>query len=343
MKLARISLPSNRLLASAMLVALSLVLSVYGPMVTYTQAQAVEAGKVQELKDKALGELNRRISNYKKTLESLEVDAKVDKSGAKTSGSGEDLGKFDFKLGKNGFEGSVALADGIKDKTKQFLQKIIESLTAMVSKVKEASSLADVQSLTKNIDAQFNLDQLTQVQAAVTQAVDSMTGVLDSLKNSFNGVQSRVTQMKDCVSGLKSGDTSANVSASKNGVKADCGSLTLDSAETAKNAQGQLDSLSSITTTIASILASAVTLIMSLMTSFTGLAGGLGGLGSLGNLGNLSSMLSGGGLSNLTGSLGSITGLLGSFSAISSQLDLANGMSGNAFNSLSSLTGLLNF
>lgn len=351
----------------------SMVLVAYSPMAAYTSAQAANSNKLKEMKEQATKELERRIEGYKKTLESMDTDIQVSKetSSAKiTSDKGEVSGTLtrlcikdtstsaspspspiptaSFKLDKEGLVGTIALPCTLKEKTKEFLQQIIKGLTGMVDKVKDAASLKEMTALAENINAQFDLNQLTEVQALVTQSIESMTGVLENLKSSHNKLKGQVSALKECTKGLKDGETELTGSVTLDGAQVNCGEFDLSSSDIGEQAQSQLSSLSTVITTISSVIASSIGLMMSLVSTFTGMAGGLGSLGSLGNLGSLGSMLGGGGsggmgnLTSLLGSAGSITGIMSSFTAITSQLDIANFMSGNAAGGLGGLGNLVN-
>lgn len=351
----------------------SMVLVAYSPMAAYTSAQTANSNKLKEMKEQATQELERRIDGYKKTLKSMETDVKISKetSSAKiTSDKGEVSGTLtrlcandepsgdssspsptpeaSFKLGKEGLAGTIALPCTLKEKTKEFLQKVIEGLTGMVEKVKNTNSLTEMTALGQNINAQFDLNKLTEIQALVTQSIETMTGVLENMKSSYNKLKGQVAALKECMKGLKSGETEVTGNITLDGAEVNCGEFDLSSSDIAEKAQSQLSSLSTVITTISSVVSSSVSLMMSLVSSFTGMVGGLGSLGSLGNLGNLGSMLGGGGsggmggLSSLLGSTGSISGIMSSFTAITSQLDIANFMSGNVSSGLSGLGNLVN-
>lgn len=363
---------SSKGIVLPLIVMFSMVLVAYSPMAAYSSAQTANANKLAEMKEQATKELERRIAGYKKTIESMDTDVRVSKETSSvkvTSDKGEVSGTLErlcmddkstaspsasptptgsFKLDKDGLTGTIALPCTLKQKTKEFLQKVVEGLTGMVDKVKGASSIKEMTALGDNINAQFGINQLTEVQAVVTQAVESMTGVLENLKSSYNKLKGQVSGLNECTKGLKDGETELKGSVTLEGAQVNCSEFDLSSSDIAVQAQSQLSSLSTVITTISSVIASSVGLIMSLVTSFTGMAGGLGGLGSLANLGNLGSMLGGGGsggmegLTSLLGSGGNITGLMSSFTAITSQLDIANFMSGNAAGGLGSLGNLVN-
>lgn len=364
--------PSKKFVVSILLVLMSLLLAAYGPMASISNAQsAIDLSKFQTLKDKALDELERRLNNYDQAVKNLKVNVELDNTkfsaSVSTTGSTSSPSPSPSQTPATGTELAgldklIELPSTLQDKVLQFMEKIMENLTGMKDKIEglsssDPSSLGKMESFAKNIDTQFGINQLTQVQATVTQALESMTGVLDSLKTSLSGMQSQVTKIKECVKGIaQNGSFSASGNVSNQGASGSvsgegCEGVNLDSEGVANQAQSQLDNISTITSTISSILLSSITLLTALVSQFGNLSGGLGSLGSLGNLANLGNLtdlggaLGGGGnlgsLSSLASSAGGISGLLGSFNAISSQLDLANGMSGNAFNNLGSLGSLL--
>lgn len=319
-------------------IVLSFLMVAYAPMVSVTNAQAaIDSQKLQQLKTKALEEIERRIANLKETQKNLNVDVQLDKEGLNASTSGT-TGSASVTSNANGVNANVEVSDELKTKVKDSIKKIIDKLTAMKEKVLDSTKLTDMQAIGKNIDSQAQLDQLTNVQGTVTKAVESLTGVFDKLKSTANDLQGQVTKLKECAEGVKSGEGSVNVNANGssselNASAPGCDDLNVNSDDIANSAQSQLDNIGTIMTTIGSVLASALTLIMGFVSSFSGILGSMGNLGSLGDVSNISS-------------LGNIGGLMSSFTAITSQLDIAGGMSGNAqglLSSVSSITSAFNF
>lgn len=350
----------------------SILLTAYTPMASFSMAQSVTDAKLQDLKQKATKELDRRISNYKKTLDGMKVDVQLgDRTGGSNGSSGGDTGsgtitcvKSDTdttatkspsaspsaspSTDKDNMKSVVGLPCGLKDKVKQFMQKMVDQLKSLKSKVEKTTSLTKMQGLAQNIDAQFGLDQVTQVQALVTQAIGSMTGVFDKLKATFANIKSQVSAIKECFRRQAKSQSSSTDTTSDGSVTvtaSQCAKINANGEDVANQAQLQLDGLTTIISTVGSILMSAVSLLATLVSSFTSILGGLGSLGSLGNIGNLSNLLGGAsggsGLSSLLGSAGSISGLLGSFTGILSQLNITQFMSGNLLSGLGDLSGLL--
>lgn len=348
-------LPGRNLLVA---VAASLLLAAYAPMASIAGAQAAgDSLKLQQLKQKAGQELDRRIANLEQTLKQLEVDVHLDNEGLQASASGKNgsasatvnkdgvnataegkNGSASLSAGQDGLNVAIEVTPQIKDKVKQLIQKFIEKLKSMKDRVENSSQLSDMQSLGKSIDSQFGLDQLTNVQGTVTKAIESLTSVFDKLKSTKDDLQSQITKLKDCAAGIKSGEGSIDINASDGNVNVKasapgCDDLDINSSEIVDSAQSQLDNISTIMSTISSILASSIALVTSLISSVTGLMGGLGNLNSLGDVSNLSS-------------LGNISGLLSSFTALTSQLGIAGDMAGSAsglLGNLSNFTSGFNF
>ena len=294
---------------------LSMLLVAYSPMASYSGAQSVEAAKLQELKQKAIKEIDRRIANLQSTLKKLEVDVHLDNKSASATANGNSAS---VSANEDGVSANVEVKPDTKKKVEDTVKQFIDKLTAMKEKIQNVTTLQEMQSLAKGVDSQYQLDQMANVQGAVTKAVEGLTGVFDKLKTTISDLQSQVTKLKDCA---------------KDANGSGCANLGDVSEGVASSAQSQLDSTSSMMSSIGSILLSVVTMLLSLVTSFSGLLGGLGSLSSLGDVSNLSS-------------LSSLTGLFSSFSAISSQLDIGSGMGGSVSNILSSvseLTGGFNF
>jgi hypothetical protein len=316
---------SSKKLIVLFFIFLSVLLAAYSPMVAVGHAQsAADLQKLKDLKQKEIDELTRRIDALEKTQKSLEASVSIDKNGKS---------KASLSADGKGLDGFVEVPSDIKSKAKDFNQKIIDELKQLRTKAQATTSLDEATVIGKNVDAQAPLSFIANVQGAVTKSIESLTGVLDKVKSTASDLQGQVTKVKDCTS-----STSTTTSAG-------CENLNVASADVATSAQEQLNSVSTVTSTITSVLMSAIALLTTLMTTFTSMSGGLGGLGSLGNisnLGSLSNLSSLTSLTSLTGSLSSFSSLLGPLTAITSQLDIGNLMSGNALGSLSSLTSLIN-
>lgn len=337
---------------------LSALLVAYGPMTTYAQAQEVQQTNLQKYKDKILNELNRRIKNYEKTLASLSVDVHTDKAndGKKTRAARDNRGATGretsiestlsdvsdgYTLDDQGIRGNIFITSSFKEKVKQYMQKLLDGLKAMVEKVENSKTVTKLKELASNIDTQYVVNKVTQVQGAITQAVDAMNGAVDDLKTGFNTMQERLTQLRECFRGLRSGDSQLDVSISSSGSNASCGDYKITSEEIVEGVQTQMNNLGSIISTIGSVLLSVVTLLLSLVGQFGNLLSSFGSLGSFGNLANLGneSNLSG----KLSGSGGSaVSSLTTSYEGVFSQLNLAKTMASGAKSSLSTISTSVN-
>ena len=333
------SVSRNRATATVLLL-LSMLLAIYGP-VSVTNAQAVaDTQKFKDLKEKVLNELDRRLDNYKKTRTSLDNEIKIMNEESSFSATSDDS-DTPLTTNKTGLIGKFVLSDKTKGKIKQFSDEVIEKLQELRVKVEDTTSLEDLQSFASGIDEQLQLTQLVDVQAAVTNAIEGLTGVVDKVQTTFDNMRGQVNKMKECIS-ANNQDTSASTSTPN------CDDFNLSSEEVIVSAESQMANIDTMASIIKSVLASSVALLTSLVSTLSSLLGNLGNLDSLGNLGSLlgggslSSALSGSSdddnMNGLLGSGGSLSGLLGSFSAITSQLGIANGMASNAQGLLGNLT-----
>lgn len=340
----------------------------------------------QTIKDKTIAELERRISEYTETLKSLEVNVSISKdkstfalcgqsastkeqkcestsiesqttdkskeqdcnnAAQNTAACGKTVKGSDFKIvGSDNGVAPLKLQDGFKDKVKEYLKTLVDQLKSTLEKVKSADTSELVQSLAKNVDGQYGIDQLTQVSASITQAVDSMSGVYENLKTTFDNLQGQFTAFKACTTGVIKGDTTAKIEMGSNTIEVECGEFNLSGENSTAEIKAQLDNLSTMMSTVSSVTASSVGLLSTLMSTFSSTLSGFSSSDSngtgLSGLGNLGSLLSGSGLDKLTGSSTSLTGLMSSFTAISSQLDLANSISSTSVSGLQNISKLIN-
>lgn len=299
-----VALFRNKLFVVSLL--LSMLLVAYGPMTMAAQAVDATDSATQSLKDSALQELDRRIANMTTTLNKLKSGSTFTTDTTATSG-------------QDSLTSTVAMNTGTVNSTITAVQNIITQLTGLKDKVQDVKTVGDMQNLAKSIDSQFALDKISNSTGAVTTAISSATSMFDTLKSTYSDVQSRVTKLKACTDDLGAG---AAATAATN-----CSGVSANDAQTAATAQSQLDGLKTIMSSVGSILMTLLPMILTLVTSLTGVLGGLGGLSNLGDVSNLSSLSS-------LGSLGS------SLSAITSQLDLSNGLAGNAQSGLGSISSL---
>lgn len=345
---ATLFMTSKKLIASAAVFLLCALLAAYGPMVSISNAQtAIDTSSFTSLRQKVIDELNHRISSYEATIKSLGVNASV--SGTYVSATvSSDSGTTSISTSdlENVLKSTISLPSGMKDKVKSFLQAIISELKGLLNKVtamdpsSASTNIDQLKAIASNVDSQYGLDQLANVQSTVTQAIDSMTAVFDNLKSAASDLHSQIVALRQCLKAVANGstNTSGTINGS-DGAAISCGDFNLSASDIADNIQTELTNVSAVMSTISSVISSTVTLLASLITQFGNLTSGINGLDGLSNLGG---MLDSDQLSSLTHSFGGTSGMIDSFSAIISQLDITNGMSGNAENLLGSLTSLVN-
>ncbi len=328
------------------LVFLSMALAIHGPVATTNAQAANETRGFQELKNKALEEIERRVQNYRETRERLTVDINISKENSSATIEKAENGLYITK-DENGLDVKLELASNLKEKVKSFTEKTIEQLSHLKEKVKGAQSMEDIQPLIKNIEAQHQLTQLADVQSKVTNAIETLTGVVDKIEVARDKLKSQIQLMRECLGGIKSGNSeisikSENGDTTVSGAGPGCEDLNISSADAIVDAESRMANIATMTSTVKNVLASAMSLLAGSVDTFNsilselGNASGLGNLGNLGNTTNLSSLLSD------SDGIGSINGLMSSFTAITSQLGLANGMSGNVQGLLGNLTSFIN-
>lgn len=335
----------NKKISALAFILLSLLMAAYGPMAVTNAQSAAEVAKFKELKEKTLKEIDRRLERYKKTIESLEISVKISNAES-TIQISTDQAELSAVKDKEGFQGRIKVADSLKDKVKSYAQKVVEQLQSLKQQVLETTTLEGLQELVNKVEDQYLLTQLTDIQGAVTKAVESLTAVVDKIETVFGNLKSQIAKMKECARGIKNGESQMNIDVSKGNANVNasapgCNDFNWNSADLIARAESQMSNFATMASTIKTILASSLALLATLVTSFSGLLGGLGSLGSLGNLANLANIANLGDLLG-GGGLGNLSGLMSSFSAITSQLGIANNMSINALGGLGSLGGLIN-
>lgn len=308
----------------ALFALLSMLLVAYGPMATYSQAQSTSASNFQTLKTKVLGEIDRRIGNYEKTITALGVNLTSTDNKDDGSISGEGLNgngdTFKFTVDETGIHGNIYVGTDLKEKVKGLMQKVVDGLKATQKKVQETKKSDQLGAIANNLDAQYIVNQLTQVQATVTQAADSMTDVISNLKQAYNNLQKRVTLLEQC--------SNKNTQSNSN-----CAGFKNLNQESIYSLNGQMKNLGSIIATMGSVVTSVVTLNLSLVSQFTTMTSGLGDLGKLGNVTDLSAKI---------GDTDALNSLTTSFSGILSQLNLVSSMATTAQAGIQSISEEIN-
>lgn len=326
-------LSRNRITTIA-LVILSGLLAIYGP-VSVTNAQAaVDTQKFKETKAKALTEIERRLDNYKKNRKGLGVDAKIINTYSIATDNGEVAAPYEGLA-----EGKLKFPNKIKEKIKKISDIVIEKLESLEDRVKNTTSLEDLDPLVESVDEQYQLTQLTDIQSAVTNSIESLSGVIDRIQTTVNNMRGQVTKMQECISGIKS-DIEANADVAVDSLAPGCDNFNLSSNEVIVSAESQLANIEAMTSTMKSAVSSSIYLMTSLASTFSGLLSKDGSLGSLDKLGTL--LEGDGDINTLLGSENSKAGrFMISFRAITSQLGIANNTAGNTRGLLGNLTSYI--
>ncbi len=287
----------------------SLLLVAYAPMSSIAGAQtAAEVQKLQQLKQKAVRELDRRIVELQTSLAKLNTGVQIDNIGLSASLNDD-----------NGRNASVVVTLETKQKAKELVTKYIGELKEIKQKVTDTDNVTDMQALAKSIDSQSKLNQSVSVQARVTKAVESMTSVFDKLKSTAKKLQGQVTDLQSCTK-----DDTAKY----------CSMMEQQSNKASvASAQSSLDNIKTILSTVGSMLSSVIAILLSLVSMVVGMTSGLSSMSSLGDVSGNSS-------------LSGLSSILTSFTALASQLDLTGGLSSSAsglLGGVSGITSLFNF
>ena len=301
---------------------ISLVVVLCPPMSAVSHAQSTaDTAALQQLQTKITKEIDSRVATLEQTLDSLKSTAQS---------HGDQAAKTSVAIGESGLRATVVFPDDLKTKSKDTLQKITAELTKMKTKASSMSSLSTAQALANSLDSQRNLATAANVQAAVTQSVESMTGVFANLKATANNLQGQITLLKECAPNVASDEkVSSNT----------CQGIDTALSSTATAAQAELDSIGTMMMTIASTLASAIAVLEALLATFNNMLKAVGGTDGLSNLSNLINTSD---ITKLNTAFGDINGLLMSFTGIASQIDIASTMSTNVQDLLSALAKEIN-
>lgn len=311
------------MMRSLVVILLSMLVAAYAPIASVTHAQtAADSAKLQQLKKEAIQQIEQRSKSLQQTLDSLGITIAHDTDNGSATTS--------VTIGESGLKATVVFPNDLKAKSKDFLQKIITELTKMKSKIDSSTSVASVQSLADSIHAQENLEALANVQAAVTQSVQSLTGVFEDLKSTANNLQTQITQLTECTQSI-TGQSSGN--------SQDCKGLNTSSSSIVTLAQAELDNIGTTLNTIASLLSSSIALLTGLLSTFNSMLNAIGGINGLSNLSNL---VNSNDINRLNTAFSNVDSMLTSFSAITSQIDITSTMSSNTQTLLKDLAGQIN-
>lgn len=183
---------------------LSLLLATHGPMVSFTSAQTAIDG--EKVKQKVLKELDRRIAVQQKYLDNAKKrNTSVDKNFEQTIELEE---RFNKSTAVNtSVVATKAASDDSKkrqQKSEEVMQKTLDGLKTLRSQVSSATTYAALQKLANNTDAQYGLNRLVQVQAAVVTAVDNAKAASVALQNVVKNHRKVLQTQSTCLGDAKS-------------------------------------------------------------------------------------------------------------------------------------------
>ena len=202
---------------------LSLMLVAFTPIAMTVSAQSAADQKLQQIKQKATTELDRRIAQLTATQKKLDATVVI----------------------KNTTDKAVVLPAEAKTKSEQLVQKYIAQLTQFKQKVQSLTSVVEAQKLAVAIDSQYGLDKAVNAQGAVTKVVETMTGTYDNLKTMSNDLQGQITKLKDCAD---------------NSSAAGCGKVGTGAEAKATELQNRLDAATQQMNSVQSVVGAVVAL-----------------------------------------------------------------------------------
>jgi len=344
---------------------LSLLMAFYGPMTSISHAQAAnEYAQAQKMKQSVTDFLDSRISKYEKLFKRMQTNTTISISsgsdGVKTEivtnpkyneEDIQDTTRVSDFLAANpdinkGIDSIINFPIDVKYRVTDYINKIIEEFKNLKQTVKDMTSVESLKTLTKNIDAQQGVAQFAEVQAAVTQSVQSLTAVYNNIVATVKNAQARQDKIVECIANVVTGKSSATSTYNISGLDITqetktsgpgCDDIEATDIEARDLSQAQLDNVKAVTSAIQSILSSSTTLLMTIVSQFEALVKNLGDYGmenltKLGTAGtNVAKAMD---INNLFKASGTIEGLKSSAAAIAPQLDTANQLSKNVSGSL---------
>lgn len=235
-----------KLIATALL---SLMLVAFTPVAMTVNAQSAAEQKLQQMKQKATTELDRRIAQLTATQKKLDTAVAI----------------------KNTTDKAVILPAESKTKSEQLVQKYIAQLMQLKQKAQSLTSVAEAQKLAVTIDSQYGLDKAVNAQGAVTKVVETMTGTYDNLKTMSNDLQGQITKLKDCAD-----NSSAD----------GCGKVGTGAEAKAAELQNRLDAATQQMNSVQSVVGAVVALQSDNVATLTTVTARLGDLSKLADVTN---------------------------------------------------------
>lgn len=293
---------------------LSLLVASYSPMTSFVSAQA--AADAEKVKQRVIKELDRRISVHQKALDATKkgyelIDKHYERSNEVRDRMNQRLGIKNDPMIKIR-EDSKKLRESIT----QSMQKTIDGLKNIRDQVNSTTSFGGLQTLAKNVDAQYGLNRLVQIQSAVAVAIDNAKAASETLKTAISNQRAALKKQLACYQPSTSQD-SANCS--------DYTASTTTSEEINQRLNKSLDQADAQAKTFAQVIDSMLVLFKSVTDGFANILTAKLGIqsGSLDQLGRTD-------LVKLKSATESVDGLFSSLRAIVNQLNVANTFLKNA-------------
>lgn len=241
--------PSQKFFVGFAFCILSLLVAAYGPMASYSEAQAVKNTAMENLRQQATSEIKRMTKSLTDTLRRLKVDAHVGSDGLSASitsgisGAGgsiacapstssspspspsaspDIIAGASLTFSEGYLKGSILLPCEVINKVKQYIQDGVTGLQTLYEKVQSALTLENLQKVVQKVVDWFQKNVVIAVQGAIAKAVAGATDVLSKIQTAYNDIITRITQVGQCVFG-NSWSFSASLDVTSSGFNANIG------------------------------------------------------------------------------------------------------------------------
>lgn len=229
-----------------------------------------------------------------------------------------------------------------KDTVKKYLEKAVQSLEDFKNKVEKATSLESLQELAKKIDAQLGINQLSQIAAAVTQAVESVSGVFENLSTTYENLNGQFLALKQCVKNIGNGESTATLTIDKNTFEVACDEFNVGTQQIEEQAQALLGSLATAVASVGAVMTSVAGLLTVAINSLTDLFANMFNNALDQAMDNLNELLATVGVEIVLKQDGKVASLSDIFASLSMQLDSATTMSSGSLGGIEDLIKLMN-
>ena len=295
-------------------VLLSFIIATYSPMTSFVHAQT--AADSERVKQRVIKELDRRIAVQQKALDATKkgydlIDKNYERSNEARQRMNERFGITTDPMIKIR-EDNKKMQESITTS----MQKTIDGLRNVRNQVSATTSYASLQALAKNVDAQYGLNRLVQVQGAVVLAIDNAKAAVETLQLSIKNQRTALEKQLACYKPAGGQDS------------ASCGDYVSDvptSEEINQRLNKSLDQAESQAKSFAQVIDSSLALFKALTDGFANIVQAKLGVqsGNLDQLGRTD-------LTKLKSASESVDGLFSSLRGIVTQLNVANTFLKNA-------------